>query len=104
MLYLEVDDSEALTGHADTTFGLHGDMRSYTGSTFVLGKRSNINGSSIQKRNMRSSAESEMSDKDDKITKIVWTKKLADHQDKDVKCNVILQDDTSAVKLLSNGR
>ena len=43
---------------------------------FALEKISIISGSSIQKRNARRSTESEINGVDDKISKIVWTKKL----------------------------
>ena len=62
-----------------------------------------ISGSSIQKRNARSSKESEINGVDDNISKIVWTKKFVDHQGWDVKCNIMFQHNTSTIKLLNNG-
>ena len=80
----------------DAAFAVHAGMRSHTGSIFTLGKGSIISGSSIQKRNARSSRESEINGVDDKIAKIIWTKKFVDHQGWDIKCNVIMQDNTQA--------
>ena len=51
----------------------------------------------IQKRNARSSTERKINGADDNILKISWTKKLAEHQDWDTKCNVILRDNASAI-------
>ena len=88
----------------DAAFAVHADMRSHTGSIFTLGKGSINSGSSVQKRNARSSRESEINGVDDKIAKIIWTKKFVDAQDWGFKCNVIMQDNTSTIKLLNNGR
>ena len=63
-----------------------------------------ISGSSIQKRNARSSNESEINRVDDKIAKIIWTKKVVDHQGWGTKWNVSIQDNTSRIKLLNTGR
>ena len=103
-LCLEVVDSKTLTWYVDAAFAVHADMRSHTGSIFTLGKGSIISGSSVQKRNARSSTESEINGVDDKIAKIIWTKKFVDAQDWGFKCNVIMQDNTSTIKLLNNGR
>ena len=48
--------------------------------------------------------ESETNGVDEKISKIMLTKKFVDHQGWDIKCDVIVQDDTSTTKLLNNGR
>ena len=85
----------------DAAFAVHADMRSHTGSIFMLGKGSIISGSSVQKRNARSYMESEINGVDDKIAKIIWTKKFVDAQDWGFKCNVIMQDNTSTIKLLN---
>ena len=83
---------------------MHEDMRSHASSIFTLGKGSIISGSSIQKRNARSSRESEINGVDEKISNIKWTKKFVDHQGWDIKCNAIMQDNASTIKLLNNGR
>ena len=41
---------------------------------------------------------------DDKISKIACTKKFVDYQGWDAKCDVIFQDNASAIKILNNGR
>ena len=79
MLCLEVDDSETLTWCVDAAFDARADMRIHASSVFALG-RSIISRSSIQKRNACISVESETNGADDKIEKIAWTKKFADHQ------------------------
>ena len=104
MLCLEVDESKTLTWYVDAAFAAHAEMRSHSGSIFTLGKGSIISGSSIQKRNVSTYRKSEINGADDTFSKIMWTKKLVDHQGWDTKCNVIVQDNTSTVKLLNNGR
>ena len=69
-LCIEIDDSCTMTWHIDASFASHSDMRSHTGSILMLRKGSMISGSSVQKRNARSSAESELNGVDDKISKI----------------------------------
>ena len=104
ILCLEVDDSAMLTWYVDAAFTVHADMRSYAGSVFTLGKGSIISRSSTQKRNAHNSTKSEMNGVDDKISKIMWTKKFVDHQGWTIKCDVIMKDNTSTIKLLNNGK
>ena len=54
--------------------------------------------------NSRSSTESELNGIDDKIGKIMWTKKFIEHQGFEVKLNIIYQDNTRTIKLAENGK
>ena len=71
---------------------------------FTLGRGSILTGSSIQKRNARSSKGSEKNGVNDKISKIVWTKKFVDHQGWDIKCIIIFHHNTSTINLMNNDR
>ena len=103
-LCLEVNDSKTSTWHAGAAFAAHAGMRSCIGSAFTLGKGSITSGSSAQKRNTRSSVESETNGADEKIAKIAWTKKFADAQGWRFRCNAIMQDNASAIELLNDRR
>jgi hypothetical protein len=104
ILTLEADNTQTLTWHIDAAFAVHHDMRSHTGATFTLGKGAIMADSTKQKVNSRSSTESELNGIDDKIGKIIWTKKFIEHQGFEVKLNVIYQDNTSTIKLAENGK
>lgn len=102
---LEANDTGTLTWHMDAACAVHpNDMKSQSGSIFTLGKGAIINSSSKQKRNARSSAEAELNAVDEKISAVIWTKKFIEHQNFNIKLNVIFQDNASAIKLLENGK
>ena len=79
-------------------------MKSHTGMVFTLGKGAIISSSTKQKVNARSSTESELIASDDKLGKIISTKKFMEHQDFKVKVNLIYQDNTNTMKLQNNGK
>ena len=79
-------------------------MKSHTGMVFTLGKGTIIRSSTKQKVNARSSTESEVIVSDDKLGKIISTKKFMEHQDFKVKVNLIYQDNTKTMKLQNNGK
>jgi hypothetical protein len=104
LLALEADDTQTLKWYVDAAFAVHGDMRSHTGSTFSLGKGMIVSDSTKQKVNSRSSTEAELIGVDDRISKILWTKRFIEHQGFHVKLNIIYQDNTSTMKLENNGK
>jgi hypothetical protein len=64
-----------------------------------------IIGSSMkQKVNSRSSTESELIGVNDKISRVLWTKRFQEWQEFVVKLNIIYQDNTSTIKLEQNGK
>jgi hypothetical protein len=79
-------------------------MKGHTGVVVTMGKRAIIGSSTNQKVNLRSSTESELIRVDDKITKILWTKRFLEWQEFMVKLNIIYQDNTSTIKLEENGK
>ena len=104
VLTLEADDLGILYWHVDASFAVHHDMKSHTGSVFTLGKGAIASSSTKQKINARSTTESELIGVDDKISKIIWSRKFIEHQGFKVKVCIIYQDNTSTIKLLENGR
>jgi len=71
---------------------------------FTLGKGAIYRDSNKQKNNTRSSTEAELTTIDDKISKVIWTKRFLEKQGFEVKLNVIYQDNTNTMKLAENGR
>jgi hypothetical protein len=71
---------------------------------FTMGKGAISGRSTKQKVNSRSSMESELIGVDDKIAKVLWTKRFLEWQEFLVKLNSIYQDNTSTIKLERNGK
>ena len=101
---MEADDHNTLTWCIDAAFAVHADMKSQTGSVFTMGKGAVASSSNKQKVNSRSSTESELVAMDDKMSKILWTKRFLEWQGFEVKANVVYQDNTSTMKLGGNGK
>ena len=89
ILTLEADKSATLYWYIDAAFAVHPDMKSHTGSTFTLGKGAISSSSTKQKVNSRSTTEAELIGVDDKIAKVIWTKKFIEEQGFEVKLNII---------------
>ena len=104
ILTLEASDHQILRWYVDAAFAVHPDMKSHTGITFTLGKGAIISGSTKQKVNSRSSTEAEMNAVDEKLSKIIRTKKFLENQGFKIKLNIIFQDNTSTIKLQENGK
>jgi hypothetical protein len=104
ILTLEADDENTLTWYVDAAFAAHADMKSHTGSVFTMGKGAIASGSSKQKVNSRSSTESEIVAMDDRLSKVLWTKRFLEWQGFEVKLNIIYQDNTSTIRLGENGK
>ena len=81
---------------------VHPDLKIHNGMVFTLGKGAIISDSTKQKSNSRSSTEAELNGVDDKIGKILWSKKFIEYQG--FKVNVIYQDNTSTMKFAQNGK
>jgi hypothetical protein len=102
VLKLEADDTNTLTWYIDAAFAVHANMKSHTDAVFTMGKGAIIGSSTKQKVNSRSSTESELIGVDDKIAKVLWTKRFLEWQDFLVKLNIIYQNNTSTMKLERN--
>ena len=79
-------------------------MKSHARSIFTISRCSIISGSANQKRNERSTTESELNGTNDRMSKIVWVKNCVKYQDYPVKLNIIFHNNTSTIKLLDNGK
>ena len=113
-LIVGLDGSGNLVWSIDASFAIHTDMKSHTGYCLSLGIGSSILGSSTQKINTRSSTESELVGVDDAIGYVEWTNLYSKKQVKEYPPehplkdfgtkNVILQDNTSIIKLVKGDR
>ena len=103
-LVLEVNGTRTLKWFIDSSFGVHPDMKSHTGSTFTLGKGSISSASTKQKVNSRSLTEAVLIAIDNKIAKVIWTKRFLNHQGYKLKASILYRDNTSTIKLTTNGK
>ena len=92
ILTLEGDNSQELKWYGDAAFVVHPDMKSHTGVVFTLGKGAIMSDST------------KLNGVDDKISKILWSKKFIEYQGFKVKVNMIYQDNTSTNILAQNGK
>ena len=104
ILTLEADNSQELKWYVDAAFAVHPDTKSHTGAVFTLGNGAIISDSTRQKSNASCSIEAELNGIDDKISKVLWSKKFIEYQGFKLKVNVIYQDNTSTMKLAQNGK
>ena len=72
-LTLRADGSGCLKWHSDTAFTLHYDLRSHTGSTFIMGDGALPSLSRKQGMNTRSSTKVEVVATDEIISPMIWT-------------------------------
>eukprot|EP00957_Ditylum_brightwellii_P152362 11599283-Ditylum_brightwellii.AAC.1 len=79
-------------------------MKSHTGTTFMLGKGAILSNYAKQKMNDCSMTELELISMDNKIRKIIWTKKFIEYQEFKIKLNIVYQDNESTLKLARNGK
>jgi hypothetical protein len=79
-------------------------MRSQTGAIFTLGKGAIISDALKQKINSRSSTEAELIGVDDKVSKILWSKRFIEWQEFLLRMNIVCQDNTSTMKLENKGK
>ena len=101
---MSADNDLTIKWYIDASFAVHKDMRSHTGALMTLGKGMVIYESTKQKVNARSSTESELIAVDDIVSKVLWTKRFMEAQGYKIKSNIIYQDNTSAMKLETNGK
>ena len=76
VLNLEVDDEQILYWYVDAAFAVHADMKIHTGSTFSLGKVMIVADFTKQKVNTRILTKSELIGVEDRISKILWTRRF----------------------------
>jgi len=95
---------EVMETYVDASYAVHHDMRGHTGGVLTLGKGIVQDKASKQKLNTKSSTESELVGASDYIPWTVWAKRFLEEQGFLLKRNIFYQDNTSAMKMESNGR
>ena len=88
----------------DAAYATHPDMRSHTGGMMSLGHGAVHCRSAKQKLNTKSSTESELVGLSDYLPYNIWTRMFLEEQGYALKSNVIFQDNTSTIKMSTNGR
>ena len=104
ILTLSANDEQSNEWWVDAAFAVHPDLKSHTGAIHSLGAGAISSISTKQKVNTRSSTEAELVGIDDVISKILWSKRFIESQGFRLESNVIYRDNTSSMKLESNGR
>ena len=102
-LTIRLGDLKETEFSIDASYAVHPDGRSHTGMTMKMGKGAITSLSRKQKLVTRSSTEAELVAVDDCMTQVLWTKYFLEDQGYPTKATVILQDNSSAIKLEKNG-
>ena len=104
-LMLEAHDTHVIKWWVDTSFAVHLDMRSHTGSgTMSLGKGSAYSTSTHHKLNMKSSTKAKLMAVNDVMPLILWMCYFLEAEDYEVYENKIFQDNQNAMLLEKNGK
>ena len=103
-LTIRMGDLSTTTFSVDASYAVHHDGRSHTGMTMNMGQGAITSLSRKQKLNTRSSTEAELVAVDDCMSQVLWTKYFLEDQGYPTKATVILQDNSSAIKLENNGQ
>ena len=88
----------------DASYAIHRDMRGHTGGIVSLGTGAVIHHCSKQKINTKSSAESEVVGVSDFLPYTMWASFFLKAQGYKLSRNIFYQDNTSAIKMLKNGK
>jgi hypothetical protein len=103
-LWLSMEDNCIVKWYLETSFAVHKDMKSHTGSVLTLGEGVLQAISTIQRTNTRSSTEAELISFDDIVSKVLWTRLFLKEQGYTVSENVIYRDNQAAMKLEIHGK
>ena len=113
-LIVGCDGTGNMVWSINASFAVHTNMKKHTGYCMSLGIGSPLSGLSTQKVNTRSSTESELVGVDDAIGFVEWASLYSKEQVKDYspghslkdmgKKTVVLQDNTSTIKMLMGGK
>ena len=103
-LTIRLDNLSRTVFSIDASYAVHPDGRSHTGMTMNMGKGAITSLSRKQKLNTRSSTEAELVAVDDCMSQVLWTKYFLEDQGYPTQATVILQDNSSAIKLEKNGQ
>ena len=103
-LIIELGDLSKTVWGVDASYAVHADGRSHSGMSMQMGKGAITSMSRKQKLVTRSSTEAELVAVDDCMSQVLWTKYFLEEQGYPVKATIILQDNSSAIKLENNGQ
>ena len=103
-LTIEAKDLMNPVWWADAAFAVHADMKSHTGGIMSLGKGAIQSVSKKQKLNAKSFTEAEPTAANDTLTQVSQTRSFLLSQEVNVKDDVSLQNDISAVQLKNNDK
>ena len=103
-LTIQLGDMSKTVFSIDASYAVHPDGRSHSGMSMNMGKGAVTSLSRKQKLVTRSSTEAELVAVDDCMSQVLWTKYFLEDQGYKTKATVILQDNSSAIKLEKNGQ
>jgi hypothetical protein len=103
-LILSADGTGVLKWWVDASFAVHPNMRGHSGGGLSMGRGFPITSSTKQKLNARSSTETELIGANDFMTAICWTRYFLQAQGYNIRDNILLQDNRSAILLQKNGK
>ena len=88
----------------DASYAVHRDMRGHTGGVISMGKGTVMHNCTKQKINTKSSTESEVVGVSDLLPYTIWASYFLKAQGYKLTRNIFYQDNTSAMKMLKNGK
>ncbi len=88
----------------DTSLAIHKDMKGYTGGVILLGRGLVIHHCVKQKLNAKSSTKAEIIGVSDFLPYTIWATYFMCEQGYNMTRNIFHQDNTSAIKMITNGR
>lgn len=103
-LTLEADNGHVVKWWVEAAFAVTQDMRIQSGGIMTLGKGAMYSSSLRQRLNTRSSTEEELVGANAFMPQILWTRYFLQEQGYEVRDNVLLQDNQSAMLLEKNGK
>ena len=93
-----------LQSWTDASYAIHRDMKGHTGGVISMGKGAVIHNCSKQKLNTKSSTESEVVGVSDFLPYTMWASYFLGAQGYKLYRNIFYQDNTSAIKMIKNGK
>ncbi len=103
-LILGANNSDSLYWYADSTFGVHKDMKSHTGGGLMFEQGFSVSVSTGQKLNSGSSTITELIAVSNVLPKVQWVHLFVLAQGVPVTRNIIYQDNTSSILLEINSK
>ena len=104
VLTLECGEEGNILWWMDSSFAVHGNMRSHTGGLPLMGKGAVCTVSRKQKLNTKSSTKAELVAINDMMPQILWVRYFLTAQGFSVSDNILYQDNMITMKLACNGK